>query len=128
MAKQGGNLLVFGPIEIRDTDVHDLPDLDGDDFGDAQDPVDMTNERKVTAKLVSTLDAAGTFNLEGTTQDDEDMDEAATDTSTPIQAGDGTTEVEAIFSDVNWSFVKSKIQMDSAPTTGQVKVVIQTGK
>ncbi len=128
MSKQEAQQLEFGPIEIRDTDPHDLPDLDGDDLASAQDAVDVTDKRKIIAKVVSTLDAPGTFKLEGATQEDEAMEEMGTDTTASIEEGDSTEEVEYIFTDVNWSYVKTQIQMDASPTTGDLKVVIQAGK
>jgi len=101
--------------EIRDTDPHKIPPVG--------EVMDTRNAKVVLVKVINGLDAGGVVELRGSTFDDMQNVEDVLDVSVNVAAG----ETHAIVTDVNWATVVIVFTADTPPTTGELKVVFQTG-
>ena len=101
--------------EIRDTVPHKIPPVG--------EVMDTRNAKVVLVKVINGLDAGGVVELRGSTFDDMQNVEDVLDVSVNVAAG----ETHAIVTDVNWATVVIVFTADTPPTTGELKVVFQTG-
>lgn len=125
MPKRGSNPAVY-TFDVRSTNIIDFPDMDGS-HGSEDPPIDARGDDEILVKLVSTLDEAGSFDLEFTTFDDPDFTESDVDTEgISISVGSSTTQTESIWTDANGAYYAIKFTADATPSSGSLKAVFQT--
>lgn len=106
---------------ISDTNVHHLPDTDTA----GTEGYDVRGRDTALVKIVNNEDQDATVEIEGTTFDDAEADEADTAVgSKTVAAGGGT---ETFVTSDPWAYLTTKISFATAPTgSSSVKVVYET--
>lgn len=116
-------------LQIRDTNTHDLPDLDGDDDPDNEggDPFSVEGDDATAVKVVNTLDQGVDVTLEATDYADANFAEAYQVESQSLTAGDTDPQVALLGASfgapLDWYRVTVTVSGTTDPTSGSVKAV-----
>jgi len=91
--------------------------------------IPLRNVEQILVTIVNTLDKAIDVKLYGALFNDSTMSNPSIDTelsgTDEIPIGSVTTQVASIQTDAQWDFIRVSVQAATAPTTGDVKVVVK---
>lgn len=113
-------------LQVRDTNSHDLPDVDADD-SDGGDGFSVEQEDGTVVKIVNNLDVAMDLTLEATNYDDGSFTEPYTaDSETSLAAGAVTVLGENVSAPYDFYRITVTTNGTTAPASGEVKAVYLT--